>query len=170
MLNISYCDKQRGVSPTGPCGDKQAVRPDGLLWPLSKHDEIDERRPQSEQAGTAADGAVAVVALTAAYISVDDWFDLRIDGLWADVLGGAALRHDLLPRYSHWERVEIGLAVGSGAPAAIIPLSSTWFGDAVVFTALTVQGSSACLTIAVVTFFPIGNGFIWLCKTDNIQS
>lgn len=57
---------------------------------LRKHDQRDERCPQEQQAGAGADGAVAVVALAASYISLDGRFDGRIDVFWADLIGGTA--------------------------------------------------------------------------------
>lgn len=72
MLNFHLCDKQRGVSPSGPT-------PGGHLQHLRKQEESDEWRPQEQQAGTDAGGAIAVVALTAGYVSPDGCFELQID-------------------------------------------------------------------------------------------
>lgn len=165
MLSIALCDKQRGVSCTGPCGDKQAGNP----WISRKDNQRAKRCHQEQQAGAGADGAVAVVTLTAAYFSLDGRFDVGISIFWANLLGGAAFQHWLFPFFSHWERMGTRLVAGPCVPTAIIDLSPTWIGKAVILFALAVQGSSAFWTMAVVTFFPIGDQLAWLCRTDIIH-
>lgn len=73
------------------------------LQRLRKHHQRDQWCHQKEEAGLCATGAVAVVTLTAAYISSNSCFNLLVVHIRAYLLGGATLQHRLLTSNSHWE-------------------------------------------------------------------